>query len=102
MTRHAEAISGLHPALTHGAPQRQQDGKYLTRTVLSTQDRRLSNQGPINIAWGPRRGSISDRYTFCCWRPLYICISTALWVVTLPAIQSPNIPRSRVKYLRRI
>jgi len=56
MTRHAEAISGLHAVPYTGAPRRQQDGTYLTRPALSTQDRRLSNQGPVSIARGPEEG----------------------------------------------
>lgn len=65
-----------------GAPKGK-DGKYLTRTALSTQDRRLSNQGPINIAWGPRsEGVFQTGVTFAAVGGLYICILQLLCVVT--------------------
>lgn len=66
--------------------------------LLTTWDRGLWQQGPENIALGPREGNISARYTSCFWRPFYICISYSLCIDWHITIQKPNVPRSRVSH----
>lgn len=81
MTKHAEAISGLHPAPHMRAPQRQQDGKYLTRTAQAPRTEGC-NQGPINIAWGPRRGVFQTGTHLLLEASLHMHLLQLLCVVT--------------------